>query len=109
MKGGMLITQKIVPIFNPVSWQRKSFAARKYVKPAETKASLGARIALGETASQSFGKTGKVGGLPVVAASVKASLSGKSYGGDSIAQVREEKHRLAAGSIASMKAKLARL
>lgn len=109
MKGGMAITQRIVPIFNPVSWQKKSFAARRYVKPAETKASMSARIALAETASGNYGKTGKVGGLPIVAASVKATLGGKSYGGKSLSERREEKHRLAAGSIASMKAKLSRM
>jgi len=109
MKGGMSITGKIVPIFSPVSWQKKAFSARKYVKPAETKASMSARIALAETASSNFGSRGKVAGLPVVAAKVKGALGGKSYGGKTRDQRAQERHELASGSIASMRQKLASL
>jgi len=109
MKGGLALTGKIVPIFSPVPWQKKSFSARKYVKPAETKASMEARIALAETATRNFGATGKINGLPIVAAKVKAELGGKTHGGKSKEQRRSERHELASGSIASMRAKLASL
>jgi len=109
VKGGIQLTGKVTPILNGVSWQKKAFAVRRYVRPSDTKASLSARIALAEKAGSCFGKTGKVGGLPVVAAEVQGSLSGKSYGGMSKKERSELAHRKAAGSIAAMKTKLARL
>ena len=102
------MTGRIVPIFNPVAWQKKSFSARKYVTPSKTEAVMSARLGLSETAYAAYGKTGKVAGLPVVAAEVKAKLSGKSYGGKSLQERRAEAHALAAGSIAAMRNELAR-
>ena len=107
MKGGISLTGKIVPIFNPTRWQKKAFSARKYVTPSNSEASLKARIALAETATRNYGSSGTVGGIPVVAAKVRAENSGKSYGGKSVKERREEKHAMAAGSIAALKAKLA--
>ena len=109
MKNGIALTGKIVPIFNPVSWQKKAFSARKYRVPAATKAALGARIALAESASKNFGTRGKINGLPGIAAKVRAECAGKTHGGMSRKQIADEKHSTAAGSIAAMRTTYASL
>jgi hypothetical protein len=86
--------------FSPVviakapSWSRRSgMVIKRYHFPNSGYQNL-AQAQFGDAASQAFGRRGFVGGLPVVAAHVRAAVSGHSVGGgQASAQRRMEDHQ----------------
>jgi hypothetical protein len=90
---------KLNSAFDPVviartaPWSKRAgMTIKRYHYPASGYQLL-AQAQFGEAASQFYGRRGFVGGLPVVAAGVQATVSGRSVGGgNSAAQARAESH-----------------
>ena len=103
--------QMIVLRLNPVPWQKKGTAYSRYPVSAlnPSKAQLAARIQLAEAATRHAGTTGKINGLPAVAALIQGELGGKTTGGKSRSERAAASHSMAAGHINAMKAKLAKM
>lgn len=100
---------RIVPIMNPVPWQKKALAYRAYHRPASP-GQLGAQAQLAETASAHFGERGFVNGIPVIAADVAAELTGREtasqYGQSSMQRAenaRNLRHQQAMGKAAALR------
>lgn len=101
-------------VARPVPWQKKKGLVIKsmpYTAYKPTGPQMKARIELAEKATAAYGKKGLVNGMPAVAVEVRnnASKGVGVHGGKSPATRRKESHAAAAGSIASMKAELARM
>jgi len=103
--------QKIIPRLNPVSWQKKGIAISRYPSSAlsPSKAQMAARIQFAEAATRNYGKSGKIGKLPAVAALVGAELSGKTTGGIPRKDRAAATHSLAGPHISAMKTQLSRM
>lgn len=104
---------RIVPIMNPVAWQKKALAYRGYHYPASP-GQLAAQANLTETASAHYGETGFVNGIPAIAADVAAENTGKetaSQYGMSSAQraenARSLRHQQASGKAAALRSQAA--
>lgn len=100
---------RIVPIMNPVPWQKKALAYRAYHRPASP-GQLAADANLAEVASAHFGERGFVNGIPIIAADVAAELTGRetaSQYGMSSAQraenARNLRHQQALGKAAALR------
>lgn len=77
IRGGMNLWTRISPILNPVSWQKSGLAIRRYHRPSSP-AQMEAQRRFASAAAGARGRRGKVNGLPVTAAVVRASLGGRS-------------------------------
>jgi hypothetical protein len=102
---------KLNSAFDPVviartpPWSRRAgMTIKRYHYPNSGYQNL-AQAQFGESASQFYGRRGFVGGLPVVAAGVQGSVSGRSVGGgNSAAQSRQESHATVGQRMAALRA-----
>ena len=98
------IGEKVNIVANPTSWTKKAVVLRRQAHPAQTKALVDAKIAFIEAAMETRGMSGKIGGLPAPAVEIQSRLSGKTHGGKTMAQRREERYLKADGSLKALKA-----